>query len=202
MVAAPPLPLVLASGSPRRRALLERIGVRFEVRPADVDESAVPGEPPTALALRLARDKATAVARALGANPARVVLGADTIVVLGARIFGKPDDADDAVRLLRQLLGHTHQVMTGVALVRSDTLETDERVVTSEVTLRAAARGEIEAYVASGEPLDKAGAYAVQGEGRRFVTKVEGSETNVIGLPLEATRALLRARRMLAEGLA
>jgi septum formation protein len=190
---APSLPLVLASASPRRRELLSRDGIAFEVQPAHVDETPLPAEAPAALARRLARDKALAIARALGHAPPRVVLGADTIVVLGGRIFGKPRDPADAVALLEQLLGHTHQVMTGVAVVRSDGIGSDERIVTSEVTLRAARREEIEAYVATGEPLDKAGAYAVQGEGRRFVTKVEGSETNVIGLPMRVTRELLRA---------
>jgi|SRR5690606_23403093 len=185
-------PLVLASGSPRRRELLARAGVPFEVRPADVDERPRPGETPRALAARLALEKARAVARALGPEPARLVLGADTIVVLGADVLGKPADPDDAERLLGRLVGRAHRVLTAVALVESATLAARSALVESRVVMRAAEPGEIRRYVATGEPLDKAGAYAAQGEGRRFIERIEGSETNVIGLPLDETLALLR----------
>jgi len=187
------LPVVLGSGSPRRRELLARVGVAFEIVPAEIPEDARPGEAPAALAERLAREKAQAVATRIGAAPPRLVLGADTIVVIDGDVLGKPKDPNDAVRLLGQLVGREHRVLTGVALVASDRPERAATVVvTSRVVMRAAGREEIERYVASGEPLDKAGAYAAQGEGRRFIARIEGSESNVIGLPLEETLALLR----------
>jgi len=195
MSADPLLPLVLASASPRRRELLARAGLRFEVRPSGVDESALPGEAPRALAERLAREKALDVARALGPQPAHLVLGADTIVVLEGEVLGKPRDPEHAVTLLRRLLGRSHRVITGVALVESAELRVRALSVESRVTMRAAEEPEVRAYVATGEPLDKAGAYAAQGEGRRFVLGIEGSESNVIGLPLEETLALLAAAR-------
>jgi septum formation protein len=186
----PALPLVLGSASPRRRELLARARVSFEVLAADIDESRREGEPPAALVERLALEKARAVARRLAGF--RLVLGADTIVVLGDAVLGKPADPEDAVRLLVRLLGRTHRVLTGVALVSTDGAAPRTRVVESRVTMRTADETEVRAYVAGGEPLDKAGAYAAQGEGRRFVARIEGSESNVIGLPLEETLALLR----------
>jgi septum formation protein len=186
-------PLLLASASPRRRTLLARAGLDFEVQPADVDESLLPGETPREHAARLAEAKARAVAGTLGSAPPRIVLGADTIVVLGDRILGKPTDADHAIAMLEDLVGRTHRVITAVAVLRSDDCALHRACVESRVSMRPAQREEIRRYVASGEPLDKAGAYAVQGEGRRFVTRVEGSESNVIGLPLDETLALLRA---------
>jgi septum formation protein len=186
-------PLLLASASPRRRALLARAGLRFEVRPADVDESPLPGEMPREHAARLAEAKARAVAGTLESAPPRIVLGADTIVVLGDRILGKPRDADHAIAMLEDLVGRTHRVITAVAVLRSDDAALHRACVESRVSMRPAPREEIRRYVASGEPLDKAGAYAVQGEGRRFVRRVEGSESNVIGLPLDETLDLLRA---------
>jgi septum formation protein len=186
-------PLVLASASPRRRELLTRAGIRFEVKPSNVPELARPGEAPAQLARRLACEKAQAVARSLGPAPPRWVLGADTIVVIDGDVLGKPDDAEHAVALLRRLIGRRHRVLTAVALVASDTLDLRHTVVESAVTMRAAGEDELRAYVATGESLDKAGAYAAQGNGRRLIEKIEGSETNVIGLPLEETLALLRA---------
>lgn len=185
-------PLVLGSSSPRRRELLTSAGVAFEVQPADIDEQARPGEDPPALAARLAREKAHAVARRLGPAPPRWVLGADTIVVVDGDVLGKPVDAEDAVRLLGRLLGRTHRVLTGVALVESAGLATSGVVVESRVRMRDAEPDEIRRYVATGESLDKAGAYAAQGEGRRFIEAIDGSESNVIGLPLDETLALLR----------
>lgn len=182
---------MLASASPRRRALLAEAGVAFEVCPADIDESVHEGEEPEALVERLAREKARTVARRLGGTPARLVLGSDTVVVLGEAVLGKPVDAEHAVALLSRLLGRTHRVLTGVAVLGSDGSPELCRAVESRVRMRPASQAEVRAYVATGEPLDKAGAYAVQGEGRRFVEAVEGSESNVIGLPLEATLALL-----------
>jgi len=168
------------------------VGVAFEVSPANIPEDARPGEAPAELARRLAREKAVAVARRLGPSPARWVLGADTIVVIDDAVLGKPDDAEHAVVLLRRLMGRRHRVLTGVALVASDTLEDRFTVVASVVSMRAAGDRELRAYVALGESLDKAGAYAAQGEGRRLIEKIEGSESNVIGLPLEETLVLLR----------
>jgi septum formation protein len=184
--------LVLASGSPRRRELLSRLKVPFATVPAEIEETARPGEPPRELAERLAREKAESVAAQLGRTPRRVVLGSDTIVVLGEEVLGKPRDPEHALALLRKLSSCTHLVLTGIAVVESDTGRARSRVVESRVTLRRADERELRDYVATGEPLDKAGAYALQGRGRRFVTDVEGSETNVIGLPLEETLAMLR----------
>ena len=161
--------------------------------PANIEEHAQPGESPAQLARRLASEKAGAVARSLGPAPVRWVLGADTLVVIDGDVLGKPDDAEHALVLLRRLVGRRHRVVTGVALVASDTLEERHAVVESCVSMRAADDRELRAYVATGEPLDKAGAYAAQGIGRRLIEKIEGSETNVIGLPLEETLALLRA---------
>ena len=184
--------LVLASGSPRRRELLSRLKVPFATIPAEIAETARPGESPRELAERLAREKAEVVAAQLGRTPRRVVLGSDTIVVLGEEVLGKPRDPEHALALLRKLAGCTHLVLTGIAVVESDTGRARSRVVESRVTLRRADERELRDYVATGEALDKAGAYALQGAGRRFVTEVEGSETNVIGLPLEETLAMLK----------
>jgi septum formation protein len=188
-----PRPLILASASPRRRELLAGAGVAFEVVPAEVPEERRPGETPAAFATRLAREKADAVAGRNDRVAPRLVLGADTIVVLGDEVLGKPDDAGHAVELLERLAGREHRVLTAVAVVESGSGRCFQALVESRVTLRSASTQELRRYVASGEPLDKAGAYALQGEGRRFVTRVEGSESNVIGLPLEETLALLRA---------
>jgi septum formation protein len=185
--------LILASASPRRREILARAGVACEVVPAEIDERSRPGEAPEALAERLAREKALCVARRVGPRPPRLVLGSDTIVVLDGEVLGKPRDPAHAEALLARLAGRTHRVITGVALARSESLDLASLTVASRVTMRAAGADEIRRYVASGEPLDKAGAYALQGEGRRLVAAVEGSESNVIGLPLEETLGLLRA---------
>ena len=138
----------------------------------------------------VALDKARAVARDWTAGPA-VVLGADTEVVLDGRYLGKPIDSADAVRMLRELRGRTHEVVTGVALVEAPSGREETASVTTRVTMTAASEEEIAAYVATGEPLDKAGAYVVQGEGRRLVARVDGCLTNVIGLPVATTRRLL-----------
>lgn len=183
---------MLASGSPRRRQLLAEAGVAIEIVAPEVDETAAAGEAPETLAIRLAVAKALWVAQRLGPDPERTVLGADTIVVVNGEVLGKPDDEAHAIRLLERITGRRHVVITAVAVASSAAPAPRTTAVRSTVTMRPATRAEIEAYVATGEPLDKAGAYAVQGEGRRFVTKVEGSETNVIGLPVEETLALLR----------
>jgi septum formation protein len=161
--------------------------------PADIDESALPGEAPSALVVRLAGEKARAIGGRLGAAPRRLVLGSDTVVVIGEDVLGKPRDPAHAVALLGQILGRRHTVLTGVALLDTESGELRSCCVASDVVMRAASGAEVSAYVASGEPLDKAGAYALQGEGRKFVECVIGSESNVIGLPLEETLALLRS---------
>jgi septum formation protein len=186
------MPLVLASGSPRRSQLLERAGVSFEVLPPGIEELEQAGEAPEALVVRLAREKAIAVARRVGGRPRRVVLGADTLVVLGEDVLGKPRDAADAEEILGRLVGHTHRVLTGVAVVSSDAFQVREHLVASRVRMRPAGRDEIRRYVATGEPLDKAGAYAAQGRGRDFIEEIVGSESNVIGLPVDETLGLLR----------
>jgi septum formation protein len=190
--------LVLASASPRRREILAAAGLRFRVEPADLDERALPGETPAAHAARLARAKALAVARRCTGDDRCVVLAADTLVVIGGRTLGKPADAREAEAHLASLCGRTHRVITAVAVMRADAQRPREALVESEVALREASPAEIRAYVETGEPLDKAGAYALQGEGRRFVERVTGSETNVIGLPLEETLELLRAEGVVA----
>ena len=166
-------------------------GVAFEVQPADIPEDIRPGESPHGFARRIAGERALVVASRLGPAPSRVVLGADTVVVVEDRVLGKPRDAEHAVELLLDLTGRAHCVVTGIAVANSRTLEVASRSVETCVWMRSAAEGEIRSYVASGEPLDKAGAYALQGEGRRFVSRIEGSESNVIGLPVEETLALL-----------
>jgi len=184
-------PIILASGSPRRRQLLLAAGVDFEVIPADVAECERPGELPHEFALRIAAEKALAVAQRVGSKPPRRVLGADTVVSLEGAILGKPSGSEHALQLLSRLVGRSHDVITAVAVASSDSLELRSIAVTTRVTMRPASSAELRAYVASGEPLDKAGAYAIQGEGRRLVADFEGSESNVIGLPLEETLALL-----------
>lgn len=172
--------LVLASGSPRRRELLGQLGLRFTIAAPDVDESAHPGEDPVAYVRRLARDKAAAVPAASDA----LVIAADTTVEIDGDILAKPEDAADAARMLRRLSARTHRVHTGVALRMGDQVAVD--VITSMVTFVPLAPAAIEWYVGTGEPLDKAGAYAVQGAGGVFVQRVQGSVSNIVGLPLHA----------------
>jgi septum formation protein len=186
-----PLPLVLASASPRRRELLDQAGVACEVIPADIDEEIRPSESPVSMTLRLAREKALAVARRVGESPPRHVLGSDTTVVLDDEIIGKPTDPEDAVRLLQRLTGRTHRVVTAVAIVETGSGAIFDCAVESRVTMRRAGVEALRDYVATGEPLDKAGAYAIQGEGAWLVTGFEGSRSNIIGLPIEETLALL-----------
>lgn len=169
------------------------MGIAFDVVASDVPETACPGEGPEAFAARLAREKALAVARAF---PAAHVLGADTVVVVDETVFGKPADRDDARRMLGTLSGRTHRVCTAVALV-APAGTVDEIRVDTVVEFRALSDAEIEAYLDSGEPFDKAGAYAVQGGAAGFVARLEGSYSNVVGLPVEEVGVLLR-RRLLA----
>ncbi len=182
--------LILASSSPRRRELLARAGFTFEVRPSAVIERLVPGEEPEEFARRAARDKAISVAA--GAPSGSLVLGADTIVVAGGEVLGKPMDSADAARMLQLLSGSTHQVITGVCLVRSPGEIAGLAHETTLVTFRALDDSEIAGYVSSGEPLDKAGAYGIQGLASRFVTRVEGCYFNVVGLPVALVYELLK----------
>jgi nucleoside triphosphate pyrophosphatase len=170
-------PVVLASASPRRRQLLAQFGFDFEVRPAHTDETPRPGEPPIRYVERVAREKAAAVAR-----PGELVIAADTTVDVGGEILGKPVDDHDARRMLRRLSGRDHDVHTGVALVVDGRLVST--VETTAVSMTAISEGQIDWYVATGEPGDKAGGYALQGIGGIFVTSVVGSVSNVVGLPL------------------
>ena len=186
-------PLVLASQSPRRRELLEHLGIAFEVRPAHADEAALPGEGARDYVLRVAREKARVAAEAReGAVPGEIVLAADTAVVLRGEVLGKPAGADDARRMLRALSGTVHEVLTAVCVRRSGSPTELDAVVSTEVAFARLSPAEIDWYVATGEPLDKAGAYAIQGAGGAFVLRVEGSVSNVVGLPLAETVDLLR----------
>ncbi|MDF1501581.1 Maf family protein [Roseisolibacter sp. H3M3-2] len=179
--------VVLASQSPRRRDLLDLIGVAHEVRPADVDESVRDGEAPDAYTQRLAREKAAVVA---ALEPDAVVVAADTTVVIDGEILGKPADAAEAEAMVRRLAGRAHEVYTGIA-VRRGAREASavERV---RVTFRALSEAEVRAYVATGEPMDKAGAYGIQGYGATIVERIDGDYFAVMGLSLVRTVALLR----------
>jgi septum formation protein len=184
---SPHPPLVLASASPRRQALLAQLGIAFSVDPAHVDESAEPRESARTYVSRLARRKAEAVS---ARHPGSLVLGADTTVVLDGEVFGKPTDAEQARRMLSRLAGRTHRVLTAVATAGS---RRAVQAVETRVTFAKARPEALAWYAASGEPLDKAGAYALQGLGGFLVERISGSHSNVIGLPLVETLALLRA---------
>lgn len=189
---APPL-LVLASSSPRRRELLARLGLHPQLRPTDVDETPRPQEPPAALAQRLARAKAVAAQHAGDRDPTgacEIVLAADTVVVLDDHALGKPADTGAATAMLTALAGRTHHVLTAVAVHRGR--DHHLAVARTAVTFRALTAAEIAWYVATGEPHDKAGGYGLQGAGAALVAHLDGSDTNVIGLPLATTVALLR----------
>lgn len=178
--------LILASRSPRRAELLSRLGLQFEVRPADIDERYVDNEMPATHCERLAREKALRVASEAAEA---VVVGSDTIVLLGGEVLGKPRDEAEAVTMLSRLSGRTHQVFTGVAAVYRGRCESAiERV---EVRFRHLTRGECEAYAATGEPMDKAGAYGIQGYGSALVEGITGDYFAVMGLPVVRTLGLL-----------
>ncbi|HTQ78605.1 MAG TPA: Maf family protein [Thermoanaerobaculia bacterium] len=191
--------LVLASASPRRRELLGSLGLTFALRPMDLDETPRPGEAPVEYVRRLAIEKALAAGAAAAApGSPELVLAADTTVVLDGDILGKPEDPADARRMLGRIAGREHTVHTGVALhaagaVGAGEPRTIDTVETSRVRMAPLSAAEIEWYVATGEPLDKAGSYAVQGLGALFVEEVFGNYTNVVGLPLPATHRLFRA---------
>jgi septum formation protein len=182
--------LVLASQSPRRRELLERAGILFEVRLPEfaVEEVPLPGEQPEAYVSRLAEQKA----RAVPAAPGETVLGADTIVVVDGSILEKPADEADAARMLRLLSGRDHQVITGVCLLCEGEAQVD--VVTTVVRFAPLSEAEIAEYIASREPFDKAGAYAIQGLASKFIDRVEGDYPNVVGLPVARIYRMIKAR--------
>lgn len=180
--------LVLGSASPRRAALLRELGLSFEVCASDVPEEPRPGEGPAEFARRVAIEKGVAVARL---RPGAWVLAADTVVTIDGAILGKPADAAEARAMLRRLSGRGHEVLTAVALIGPDGTCVEADVVRSAVEFRALEEAEIAAYAASGEPADKAGAYAIQGGAAGFVRRVTGSVSNVIGLPVDEVRALL-----------
>jgi len=181
--------LILASASPRRRELLRTLCPDFRVMPSDLEETLAAGSP-RAAAAGLALDKARAVAARNGEG---VVLGADTIVVIDGQALGKPAGPDEARAMLRRLRGREHEVITGVAVVDARTGRSEATAVVSRVRMTEYGEAEIEAYVATDEPLDKAGAYAIQGRGGALVAGLEGSFSNVVGLPLEETARMLMA---------
>jgi septum formation protein len=190
--------IVLASASPRRQELLRNAGIPFTVCPANIPEIPSAGESPRDCAERLAREKARAV---LLQQPGKFVLGADTIVVVDGEILGKPRDEADAMRILRLLSGRTHQVITGVCLVGpsletgNQKLETgfeDTRSETTLVTMTALTDDDIHSYVATGEPMDKAGAYAIQGMASRWIPRIDGDYFNVVGLPVALVHRMLQ----------
>lgn len=191
-----PAMLHLASQSPRRRELLARLGVTFGVLDVDVPEVRVPGEPPADYVRRVAREKAGAGLLEVVAVRGAVVLGGDTEVVLDDEIFGKPRDAADAADMLRRLSGRTHRVLSAVALVSAD--REAQAVSASDVTFDALDEAAIARYVGSGEPMGRAGAYAIQGYAETFTARLSGSYSGVMGLPLRETAALLRQFGLLA----
>lgn len=194
--------LVLASASPRRRELLAQAGFAFTVRPAHIPEDPLANEDPISYVTRLAREKAQAMFHDLSAGSEEnvapegepiAVLGADTTVTLDNHILGKPEDAADAARMLRMLSGRTHHVMTGVALVTAKRVEVAAEV--TAVRFLTLSEEEIAAYVATSEPMDKAGAYAIQGYAARWIPRVEGCYFNVVGLPLALVATLLEGTK-------
>ena len=190
-------PLILASGSPRRRALLAELGLPFRVVISDVPEDTDPDLPPEIQAIVLAERKAHAVASKLESG---IVIGADTIVSLDSEMLGKPANDADAIRMLRRLSGREHDVVTGIAVIDAATGSSFLSAVNSVVRMRTLSDGEIRRYVATEEPRDKAGAYAIQGHAAEFVSKLDGCFTNVVGLPLCETAQMLRDAGVMTTG--
>lgn len=182
--------IILASQSPRRVALLKQMGINCLVMPADIDETALGGELPSQYVLRLAEQKALAIVAKLNGEHAELpVLAADTTVVLGSSIFGKPENANDAFEMLKKLSNSTHQVHTAITLAFNGKCET--ALNTTQVTMMALTDAMISAYIATNEPLDKAGSYAIQGLAGNWINHIEGSYTGVMGLPVFETAMLL-----------
>jgi len=188
--------LVLASASPRRRELLSQAGFSFEVRPAHINEDYRPEEDPIAYVVRLAREKALAIYEQLE-DPEAIVLGADTTVTLDGHILAKPDDSSDAGRMLRMLSGRTHRVITGVAFATYFGTEVAAEV--TGVQFRTLTDEEIAAYIATGEPMDKAGAYGIQGYAAKWIPRIEGCYFNVVGLPLALVSTMLETHLRLSK---
>ena len=190
--------LILASASPRRRELLAQAGYTFEVQPAHVNEDLRPDEDPIAYVVRLAREKAQSVFAEISstgpASPQVVVLGADTTVTLDSHILAKPEDAADAARMLGLLSGRTHCVITGVALASAKGVEVAAEV--TGVQFLTLNDDEIAAYIATGEPMDKAGAYGIQGFAAKWIPRIEGCYFNVVGLPLALVNTMLESARL------
>lgn len=182
--------IVLASASPRRTELMTLAGLQFSVVPADICEDVLPGEAPAEHVMRLSREKADAVA---GITEGRFFIGADTVVVLDGAILGKPVDEADADRMLRALSGRDHEVVTGFTVFDKVSCIHISRSVSTEVTFKTLEEKEISSYIASGCPMDKAGAYAIQGGAVHFVRSISGSYTNVIGLPMTELYEVLQA---------
>ena len=182
------VPLVLASASPRRQDFLARLGLQFQVAPADIDETLHADESPEPFARRMAAAKAELVARD---RPDACVIGADTVVALDGTVFGKPRDPDDALAILQTLRGRTHQVITGVAVVCPARGIDEVFTVSSEVSFAAFPDDILRAYIATGEPMDKAGAYGIQGRAAVFIDEIHGSYSGIMGLPLFETARLL-----------
>lgn len=180
--------LILASGSPRRRELLQQIGVEFKVVTSAIDETPLPQESATAYVARMAQEKALAVAHL---QPQHTILAADTIVVLHDKILIKPANREDAENILQQLSGRTHQVLTAVCLLSSEHML--QHTESTQVTFKTLTAAQITAYVATQEPMDKAGAYGIQGKGAVLVEKINGCYSNVVGLPLAKTAELLHS---------
>ena len=190
-------PLILASASPRRREYLVRLGLEFSVVPAAIDESCNPAESPWDFARRMAATKARAVAET---KPAACVLGADTVVALDGQIFGKPKNQKEALAMLTALQGRTHQVTTGFAIVAKNRNIDLVDAATTQVTFGVFPEPILRAYVASNEPMDKAGAYGLQGIGSFLVHSISGSSSNVVGLPVHAVVCTLLGQSLLQAG--
>ncbi|MCR8908620.1 Maf family protein [Thermophilibacter sp. ET337] len=203
--------MILASQSPRRRELLSEAGFDLDIRPADIDEARLPGESPMELVARLAAEKAEAARATLDASPSDgLLVAADTIVWMGDEALGKPEGPEDAARMLRELSGRTHHVSTGVCVLSlAEDGSAEERasfVETTDVTFWELTDAEIAAYVSTGEPLDKAGAYGIQGAGRLLVERIDGDYSNVVGLPVarlvrEVTRLMGDEKDYVAEAI-
>lgn len=196
--------LILASASPRRRELLQAAGIPFTVQATDIPEVPADGEQPRAFAERLAREKAHVIAQQ---HPLEAVLGADTVVVVGGLILGKPEDAPDARRMLRMLSGKTHEVITAVCLISPNQLATGNRQLATEspdvrsestqVTFAPLSDADIEFYISTGEPMDKAGAYGIQGVAARWIPRIAGDYSNVVGLPVALVCQMLKDHGLL-----
>jgi septum formation protein len=187
--------LILASSSPRRAEILRNAGFDFDVVPAHADESRRPGEAATDYVRRLAEEKAHTVARQLAKDPASdstFIIGADTVVVIDTEIMGKPSSEANAREMLRRLSGKTHEVHTGLTVLQGDGAASRTAAETTRVTFVVLSEKEIEDYIATGEPFDKAGAYAIQGRGGKFISRIEGCYFNVMGLPLARLYEMLR----------